>query len=409
MSALSYPFGKPGVSVARRLVKADGVRIWDDQGNEYIDAMASLWYCQAGHGRRELIDAITDQLNTLDSYNTFPPWSNEPAEHAADEIARVSPFDDPRVFLCCSGSESIDTAFKLARTIAQLRGEPERQILIRRTRGYHGVNVGGTSLQGIAAYRDGWGDLLPHVIEVDPDDIESAARVFSEHGDRVAAVVTEPVQGAGGVFPPLDGYLEGLRKLCDESGALLIFDEVITGFGRTGEWFAAQTYGVQPDLITFAKGVTSGYQPLGGVIVDRHVCAVMEADPDYMFRHGYTYSGHPAAAAAAVANIGILESEDLAGQAIRIGQRFQSGLEALRTDGEIAEVRGVGAVWAARLPEGTDVSRTVAIRDKMLDLGVVARPVNDAIVYCPPLVIDDADIDTCIDAFAEAISLVPAS
>ena len=407
MKTLLQPFAVPASDDFRTLVRADGVRLWDDQGREYIDALASLWYCQVGHGRPELIEAITSQLTTMATYNTFPPFTNVPAERAAERIAGVSPLSDPRVFLCSSGSESVDTAIKIARLVAQLKGEPERQIIVRRTRGYHGVNVGGTSAQGIALNREGWGDLLPHVVEIDGDDIESAARLFADVGDRIAGVICEPLQGAGGIFPPTDGYLARLRTLCDRHGALLVFDEVICGFGRTGEWFASQTYDVMPDLLTFAKGVTSGYQPMGGVIIARGVADVLEADPDFIFRHGYTYSGHPAVAAAALANIDVLDEEGLVGRANRIGDRFSAGLRSLIDDGDLAEVRGTGAVWGAQLAEGTTMARGVAIRAKMLDLGVVVRCITDTVAFCPPLVIEDADIDRCIDALAEAIRHVP--
>ncbi len=398
---LLHPYAKPAKDseAFRHLVRSEGVRLWDRDGNEYIDALASLWYCQVGHGRAEIIDAVAEQMKTL-LYNVFDPWANDVSEAAAARIAEVSPHPDGRVFLASSGSEAVDSAFKIARLIPQLRGDGERQILLRRTRGYHGVAGAGTSLQGIAPNREGWGDLMPHIIEIDPDDIESAARAFAEHGDRIAGVITEPVQGAGGVFPPTDDYLRRLRELCDQHGSLLIFDEVICGFGRTGEWFAAQTYGVTPDLMTFAKGVTSGYQPMGGVIVSRAICDVLESDPDFLFRHGFTYSGHPAAAAAAVANIDLIEREGLVVRARDIGERMSKGLHALVGDGNLAGFRGVGALWAAKLPEGTEYPQTVAVRDAMLDNGVVCRPIGDSLAFCPPLVIDDADIDTILDVLA---------
>jgi putrescine aminotransferase len=215
----------------------------------------------------------------------------------------------------------------------------------------------------------------------------------------VAAVLCEPLQGAGGVHPPAPGYLEGLRRLCDDHGALLVFDEVITGFGRTGEWFAADTYGVEPDLITFAKGVTSGYLPLGGVVCSRAVCEVLEADPEAVLRHGFTYSGHPTACAAGLANLEIIEREGLVGRARHLGERFDAGLRALVADRVISAHRGIGGVWAAQLPPGIDA---VAVRDRMLELGVIARPVGDSVIFCPPLVIDDADVDTCLDALARS-------
>jgi len=402
-SALLHPFSKPSSNDYRTLVRSEGVRVWDDQGNEYIDGLASLWYCQVGHNRPELIEAIASQLKTLSSYHTFAPMGSDISEAAADRIRSVSPFPDGRVFLCNSGSESVDSAIKLMRKVAILRGQSERQIILRRGRGYHGVNVGGTTLQGIPANREGWGDLLPSVLEIDPTNIESAASIFKEHGKNIAGVITEAVQGAGGVFPPPDGYLEGLRRLCDDNGALLVFDEVITGFGRTGNWFAADTYGVTPDLITFAKGVTSGYQPMGGVLISRSICDLLEADPQFVFMHGYTYSGHPAACAAAIANIDLIESEELISRANNVGERISSGLEALKSDGLLTEVRGVGAIWAGQIT-GATTEQGLQVRDRMTELGVICRAINGALAFCPPLIIENNDIDLMVDTASHAIN-----
>ena len=402
-SALLHPFSKPSSDNFRTLVRSEGVRVWDDEGNEYIDGLGSLWYCQVGHNRAELVQAITNQLQTLSSYHTFAPMGSQISDQAAERIRSVSPFPDGRVFLCSSGSESVDSAIKIMRKVAILRGEPERQIILRRSRGYHGVNVGGTTLQGIPANREGWGDLLPKVLEIDPTNIESAASIFKEHGQNIAGVVTEAVQGAGGVFPPPDGFLEGLRRLCDDNGSLLVFDEVITGFGRTGNWFASDTYNVKPDLITFAKGVTSGYQPMGGVLVNRAVCDLFEEDPDFVFMHGYTYSGHPAACAAAIANIDLIEKEGLVERAKHIGKRISQGLAALKSDGLLSEVRGVGAIWAGQI-EGATTEQGLAVRDKMTEKGVICRAINGALAFCPPLIIEDQDIDHMIDIAEQAIN-----
>ena len=402
-SALLHPFSKPSSDNFRTLVRSEGVRVWDDEGNEYIDGLGSLWYCQVGHNRAELVQAITNQLQTLSSYHTFAPMGSQISDQAAERIRSVSPFPDGRVFLCSSGSESVDSAIKIMRKVAILRGEPERQIILRRSRGYHGVNVGGTTLQGIPANREGWGDLLPKVLEIDPTNIESAASIFKEHGQNIAGVVTEAVQGAGGVFPPPDGFLEGLRRLCDDNGSLLVFDEVITGFGRTGNWFASDTYNVKPDLITFAKGVTSGYQPMGGVLVNRAGCDLFEEDPDFVFMHGYTYSGHPAACAAAIANIDLIEKEGLVERAKHIGKRISQGLEALKSDGLLSEVRGVGAIWAGQI-EGATTEQGLAVRDKMTEKGVICRAINGALAFCPPLIIEDQDIDHMIDIAEQAIN-----
>ena len=294
--------------------------------------MANLWLCQIGHGRTEVIEAVTKQMKTLEAYNVFDPFTNEPAAQLAEMVAVRSPHPDGRVFLGCSGSEAVDTALKLSRLYQQLRGNEKKQIILRRTNGYHGTNFGGTSAQGIAPNREGWGDLVPHFLEIPNNDIEAAASVFSNHGSEIAAMIVEPIQGAGGVYPPVDGYLEGIRKLCDDNDALLIFDEVICGFGRTGKWFGAQHFGVTPDLMTFAKGVTSGYLPLSGVIVSRNVCDTLE-EPDFILRTGYTYSGHPTSCAAGIANLELMESEALVDRANHVGEQIRTGLESLQSDG----------------------------------------------------------------------------
>lgn len=398
--ALLHAFAPPAKSEDDfiRIVRAEGSTLWDDRGRSYIDGLASLWYCQVGHGRTEIIDAVADQMRRLDAYNVFDPFTNEPAARVAELIAARSPHPDGRVFLACSGSEAVDTALKLARLVAQRRGETDRQVIVRRTHGYHGTNFGGTSAQGIAPNREGWGDLVPHFVEIPHDDIEVAASVFAEHGERIAAVITEPVQGAGGVHPPAPGYLEGLRRLCDRHGALLVFDEVICGFGRTGAWFGAQRFEVTPDLITFAKGVTSGYQPLSGVIVSRAVAEALE-EPGFLLRHGYTYSGHPAACAAGIANIELIDAEDLVARALHVGDRLAEGLDALAGDGLITGWRGVGAVAAAEL--GRDA---VVVRNALLERGVILRPIGTALAFCPPLVISDGELGRIFDALADALT-----
>ncbi|MDE0669049.1 MAG: aspartate aminotransferase family protein [Acidimicrobiia bacterium] len=394
-----HPFSHPGRDDYITLVRGEGCTLWDDAGNSYLDAMASLWYCQAGHGRAEIIDAVTDQMRSLAAYNTFAPFTNPAAEQVAAMILERSPLPDGRVFLCCSGSEAVDTALKIARQWHRLRGDNERQTVITRTNGYHGTNFGGTAAQGIAPNREGWGDLAPHFTEVPHDDLEAAALAMAAEEARPAAVISEPLQGAGGVWPPPEGYLEGLRRLCDTHGALLLLDEVICGFGRTGAWFGAQHYGVAPDIMTFAKGVTSGYQPLAGVIMSRRVSETFETQADgFLLRTGYTYSGHPAACAAGVANLELMEAEGLPGEAARIGERLSAGLRALTDDGLLAGIRGDGAVWAAEL--GRDAA---PVRAKILEAGVIVRPIGSALAMCPPLVISDSEIDRILDTMATAL------
>ena len=397
---LLHPYAVPAREDFITLVKGDGAVVTDSNGKDYIDGLASLWYVQVGHGCQPIVDAVTAQMSKLATFHTFEKFANEPSEALAAKIVEVSPYDDARVFLGNSGSEAVDTAMKLARASQVRAGHPERSIIVSRDRGYHGVNYGGMSAQGIALNKEGFGPLLPEVIQVPAEDIEGMATLFANSGDKIAAVITEPVQGAGGVWPPPDGYLEGLRRLCDQHGAYLIFDEVICGFGRMGTWFAAEHFGVIPDMITFAKGVSSGYQPVSGVVLSRKVLDPLEADPTWMLRHGYTYSGHPAATAGALANLEVLGS-GVIDRAPKVGARLSEGLRSLAADGTIADVRGAGAVWAAQLNDGQDA---FAVRDAMLERGVAVRPIGTAIAFCPPLVITDEQIDTCVDVLAEAVN-----
>ncbi len=401
-SAFLHPFAKPTREEFIRIVRGVGARVWDSNGNELIDGMASLWYCAVGHGRREIGDAIAQQISTLEAYSTFDPFTNEPAEQLSETLRALSPMTDARVFLCGSGSEAIDTAMKMSRLAQVQAGHPERTLIISRMRGYHGTNYGGTSAQGLPLNKVGYGPLVGDVVQVDSDDLEAVSVLMSQRGHEVAAVLAEPLQGAGGVHPPQPGYLEGLRKLCDQHGAFLIFDEVITGFGRLGTWFGAQRFGVKPDLLCFAKAVTSGYQPLGGVLIGTNVRAALEADTEFFLRHGYTYSGHPAVCAAALKNIEIIQREGLLERAQHVGTRLSSGLKALALDGTIDHARGDGAVWAAGLRADQN---SVKIRDRMLQLGVITRTINtDTNTFCPPLVITDGELDRLLDAFATAAS-----
>ena len=399
-----HPFAKPTREQFITVARGEGARIYDAAGNEYIDGMASLWYCAIGHGRREMADAIARQITTIEAYSAFDPFTTRVADELCERISALSPLVDSRVFLCNSGSEAVDSAMKLARLAHVLAGRPERTLIISRGRGYHGTNYGGTSAQGIPPNRAGYGPLVGDVIHVEPDDIEGLAKVMADNSERLAAVISEPVQGAGGVYPPTEGYLPHLRKLCDQHGAYLIFDEVITAFGRLGTWFGAQHYGVTPDLLTFAKAVTSGYQPLGGVIVAKSVREPIEADGAFLLRHGYTYSGHATACAAALANLDIMEREGLLERAVHIGRRLESGLGALAADGTIDHARGRVAVWAAGHLPGVD---PFVVRDRMLAAGSITRALNtDTNSFCPPLVITDAELDRLIDTFATVTTAV---
>ncbi len=401
-SAFLHPFAKPTREQFIRVVRGEGALLWDADGNELVDGMASLWYCAVGHGRTEIADAVHTQMVQLEAYSCFDPFTNDPAEQLAAQLHDIAPMADSRVFFCCSGSEAVDSAMKLARVAHVLAGQPQRKLIISRVRGYHGVAYGGTSAQGIAPNREHFGPFVDDVVQVPADDLEAIATLFAQRGSEVAAVLTEPVQGAAGIYPPADGYLEGLRKLCDQHGAYLIFDEVITGYGRLGSWFAAHHYGVRPDLVTFAKAVTSGYQPLGGVFVGPAPRAALESDTDFFLRHGFTYSGHASACAAGLANLTILRREGLVERAAHVGARLRDGLAALAADGAIDHTRGEGAMWAAGLRPDQNA---VVLRDRMLAAGVITRAINtDTLTFCPPLVITDVQIDRIVDALATAVA-----
>jgi len=399
-SSFLHSFAKPSSDAFINIVRGDMALLWDDKGNEYIDGIGSLWYCQIGHGRTEMADAVAAQISTLETYSTFDPFTNPLAEEVAETIASLSPIPNSRVFLCGSGSESIDSAMKIARTSQIQSGHPERSVIISRNRGYHGTNYGGTSAQGLPLNKVGYGTLLEGVLQVEADDIEAMSIAFQQNKGNVAAVIAEPVQGAGGVWPATREYLEALRRLCDDNGAYLIFDEVITGFGRLGEWFGATYYSVTPDMITFAKGVTSGYQPLGGVITGPAINSALTADLTFFLRHGYTYSGHATVCAAALKNIEIMKREQLVQRAQHVGQRIEAGLAALSLDGTLTGYRGAGAIWAGKLPDSLDAT---VVRDAMITKGVIARSIPGVIAFCPPLVITDAQVDTMLDVFASVV------
>ena len=400
--AFLHPFARPAREQFITVVRGEGSLIWDADGKEYVDAMSSLWYCAVGHGRQEIADAIGRQAAQLAAYSCFDPFTNGPADELAERLVDLTPIPDARVFYCQSGSEAVDTAMKLARLTHVLAGHPERTLIISRNRGYHGTNYGGTTAQGLPPNKEGWGPLLPDVVQVPHDDVEALAQLMAERSEEIAAVVTEPVQGAGGVWPPPEGYLQAVRRLCDQHGALLVFDEVITGFGRLGSWFGAQHFGVTPDITSFAKAVTSGYQPLGGVFVGRKVLDPLEADPTYLLKTGYTYSGHATACAAGLANLAIMEREGLLDEARRIGARLGAGLQAIAADGLVDHARGEVAMWAVGMKEGQDAQQ---IRDRMRELGVITRGIAaHSCTFCPPLVTTDEQIDRIIDALATAVS-----
>lgn len=391
-TALWHPFAAMGSVAGNECVieRGDGVHVFDSHGNRLIDATASLWYCNVGHGRTEIADAVAEQMGRLEAYSAFGDLATPPALQLAERLADLAPFEDARVFLGSGGGDAVDTAAKLARRYWHELGHGQREVLISRTRSYHGTHGYGTSIGGIPVNSDAVGGLMPDTARVPYDSSEALAAEIDRIGaGRVAAFFLEPVIGAGGVYPPPEGYVEAVAEICASTGVLLIVDSVICGFGRLGSWFGIERFSVQPDMILFAKGVTSGYLPLGGVIISPQIAEPFYAPGGPVFRHGATYAGHSACCAAALANIDILEREGLIARGAQFEGELLAALHPLVEHPLVSEVRGgVGTLAAVELsPEllaaapGAIAELTAATRNA----GALVRPLASAVACSPPL------------------------
>lgn len=417
----------------RIFVAADGMHFTTHEGRQVLDAISSLWCVGAGHNRRPIVDAIKAQLDTLD-YATAFHASNDQAFKAAEMIAALAPGDLNKVLFCNSGSEAADTSLKVALAYHRARGEGHRNVFIGRERAYHGVGFGGMSVGGIPANRKAFGSsLLPRVDHLrfihDPvhhafihneepvwtEDLllELENRLLPLHDpSNVAAIIVEPVAGSAGWYIPPKGYLKRLRDICDKHGILLIFDEVITGFGRLGTPFAADFYGVVPDMLNFAKGVTNGVIPLGGVVCRDHlyntVMAAHRDAPEHAieFFHGYTYSGHPVACAAAIATLNLYAQDDLfarAGAMGRVlGDAVHGTLKGLPTVNGLRSFGLAAAVELAPVP-GLPGKRAYDVFMTCYHHGVLVRPAGDNVVVCPPFIVEKSQIDQMVTTLAAAI------
>jgi putrescine---pyruvate transaminase len=387
------------------LERGDGAYVWDTDGRRYLDATASLWYCNVGWGRTEIAEAVAAQMAALPAYSTFGDLSNPPAEALAERVASLAPVPGSKVFLTSGGSDSIDTATKMARRYWQLRGQPGRTVLIRREKAYHGMHTAGTSLAGIPANAAGHGELISGVAQVAWNDAEALRRSIEAVGaERVAAFFCEPVIGAGGVFPPPEGYLTAARQVCRDTGVLFVADEVITGFGRCGDWFASSRWLLEPDILTCAKGITSGYLPMGAVLAAPWIAEPFWAEGAGMWRHGYTYSGHAAVAAAALANIEIIGREDLCAHALGLEKELADALAPLADHALVDEVRaGAGVLAAVQLRRdlaGDDPSLAGRVGAAAREAGVLLRPLVDgAIAVSPPLVVGTEELEMIAEGF----------
>jgi putrescine---pyruvate transaminase len=392
------------------IARGDGAVVWDEDGKEYIDGTASLWNVNVGHGRTEIVDAAMAQMRELASYQVFGVFANRPALDLAERLASLAPLDDPRIFLGSGGGDAIDTAAKLARRYFAAIGQPDRTHLISRTQGYHGTHGMGTSIGGIPANREGIGPIDPDVSVVAYDSVGALGAEIDRLGaDRVAAVFVEPVIGAGGVLLPPPGYIEDVAALCQRTGVLFVCDSVIAGFGRLGSWFGIERFGVRPDLLTFAKGVTSGYLPLGGVVVGAKVAAPFW-DEGAWFRHGPTYSGHPTVCAAALANLDIMEREGLLERGNELEGEMAAALAPLADHAIVGEIRaGIGALGAVAfsrdaLAEAPDLAQRTfaAARER----GVLVRGLADAVALSPPLVMTREQVDRAAEVIGDALDVV---
>ena len=386
------------------IARGEGAYLFDIDGRRYLDASAGLWYCNIGHGRTELAEAALAQMSRLESYSTFGDFTNEPVEVLAERLATLAPLTDASVFFTNGGSDAIDSAIKLVRRYWQALGKPERRVIISRHFAYHGANMGGTALGGIAADREGYGELITDAMRIAWDSAEELeAAVKSVGADRIAAFVCEPIIAAGGCLFPPEGYLDRVAEICRANGILLIADEVVTGFGRVGSWFASRRFEFEPDIIICAKGLTSGYLPMGALIVDQRV-----AEPFYdgtvgPWYHGYTYSGHATAAAVALANLDVIEREGLIENVLDLEPALPRLMAPLTDHPAVAAVRTGHGLLAAVEFNAETISRSrgrpAAVVAAMRRSGVLTRAlVNGQIQFSPPLVVGREQVQEFVDA-----------
>ncbi len=412
----------------RIITRAEHVYIYDSDGNRMLDGMSGLWCCNLGYSQTSIKDAIYAQLQELPYYNNFFQCANEPAVELARALVEVTPAQFNHVFFTNSGSEANDTNLRLVHRYYSLLGKPEKKLIISRRNAYHGSTIASASLGGMGPMHQQMHglDYIHHInqphwfvegADEDPDDYgirvaRELEQKIEELGEaRVAAFIAEPVQGAGGVIIPPDSYWPEIKRICAERDILLIMDEVICGFGRTGNWFGCQTYDLEPDLMTFAKAVTNGYIPLGGVMVGDKVAEVLLSQ-EGEFVHGLTYSGHPAACAAAIATLRVLRKKKIIeGTASKLAPYFQERLQTLQDHRIVGEVRGLGMLGAVELVRdkhsrerlAPDAAGAVYCRNQANRGGLMVRQTGDAMIMAPPLICNRKEIDTLVDMLARAL------
>lgn len=398
------------------LERGEGCHLWDEAGNRYIDSTGGLWYANVGYGRAEIADAAAAQMRRLHAYSHYGDVSSRPTTDLAERISSIAPMEEAAVFFTSGGGESIETVVKLVRRYWSLLGHPERTTIISRERAYHGLAGFGTSIVGTEAFKVGVGPLAGGTARVAWDSAEALEETIRELGaEHVAAFFCEPIIGAGGVLLPPDGYLQAVRQICRDYGVLFVADEVICGYGRVGDWFASSRLALDPDAVTFAKGITSGYVPLGGVIVGSTIQQPFWGTTEAgVWRHGYTYSGHASAAAAAHANLDIIEREGLVGRGLALEKEIPAALSSLLDHELVSEIRaGFGAVAAiqidpALLADDPGLSDRVTLEAR--DHGVLTRTlVGGGLQISPPLVITTGELAEVASGLAGALDAVAAA
>lgn len=410
MGKFWHPFANMGTVQHEELVlvRGRGSTLTTASGQELLDAAGGLWYCAAGHGREEIVDAFAGQAVELESCSCFEDVCNEPAQKLAERVAELAPVDDARVFFTSGGSDAVDTAAKLARRYWVEMGKPKKLVILSREGCYHGANTYGTSIAGISGNREGFGPLVRQTALVPKFDVQALADTIDEIGaDNVAAFFAEPVINAG-VWAPTSDYLSRAQAVCAERDVLFVADEVVTGFGRVGRWFASERFGIRPDLLLFAKGITSGYLPLGGVVACGRVAEPFWGSEEApMFRHGYTYSGHATVCAAGIANLKVLEREALPERAAWLEPRFGEILMELRHDPGVEDVRTVGLAAAVQLDRAlvaADSSIPGRLTAALREHGVLSRMLSGfALQISPPLIVTEDELQRIADGIRAAL------
>jgi adenosylmethionine-8-amino-7-oxononanoate aminotransferase len=415
---------------ARIWVEGHGAIIKDADGREYIDGLSGLWNVNVGHGRRELAEAASAQMSTLAYASSYAGSTNHRAIELAERLSTLTYPSINAFYFTSGGAESTDTSIKTARFYWKATGKPDKVKVISRLRAYHGLTIAAMSATGLPAFWPMFEPRVPGFVHIDapdpyrfvsPDPAQSVgvaaanqleAAILREGADTVAAFIAEPVQGAGGVIIPPPDYFARIREICDRHDVLFISDEVITGFGRTGKWFGLEHYGVEPDIMQFAKGITSGYVPLGGIGVSDRIREVLDkVPPAQRWMHAYTYSGHPTCCAVALRNLRIIEDEHLVERVAKLGERFKSALETLKSVDGVGHVRSQGLMGAVEVVADrtskalhpATAQMTQRLTDALLDRGLYTRVAMDCICLAPPLVTSDALLDRIVDTVHEAI------